>query len=217
MSESEPARPGLSAVRRSRVLRSLTDVAMLQAADVAALHDVPPRWRLDRPGIGRVRVEREMGARPMVVAEVTDQDAVEVSLAEHEHVIQTVASDRADEPLHQRVLPRALRRRENLLDPQAFHAVPELLAIDRSRSSTWRSCRARRASPSPGEHVDVGAWSSLPGGVRTRRTRRADAAGDAGGSLRAVAAGGQVATGSVSDEDDAGRASGWSSGARTSR
>jgi hypothetical protein len=112
MSESGPARPGRSAVRKTEdaVLRSLT-VAMVQAADFAELHDVPPRWQLDRPGIGRVLVEREVGARLMAGAEVT----VEVSLDEHEHVIEALAPDRSGEPLRERVLPRALRRRENLV------------------------------------------------------------------------------------------------------
>jgi hypothetical protein len=53
-----------------------------------------------------------------------------VSLAENEHVIQALAPDRADEPLHERVLPWALRRREKLLDPHALHAMPKWLPVD---------------------------------------------------------------------------------------
>jgi hypothetical protein len=49
----------------------------------------------------------------MVVSEIAGQDATEVALAEDEHVIQALAPDRADEPLHERVLPRALRRDED--------------------------------------------------------------------------------------------------------
>ena len=66
----------------------------------------------------------------MVVGEIAGQDAAEVSLAEDEHVIQALAPDRADEPLHERVLPRALRRGEKLLDPHAVHAVPKWLPIN---------------------------------------------------------------------------------------
>jgi hypothetical protein len=47
-----------------------------------------------------------------------------VSLAEDGHVIQALAPDRADEPLYERVLPRAVRRRETL------HAVPKWLPIN---------------------------------------------------------------------------------------
>jgi hypothetical protein len=45
-------------------------------------------------------------------------------------VIQTLTADRADEALHEWVLPRALRRGENLLDPHALHAMLKWLTID---------------------------------------------------------------------------------------
>jgi hypothetical protein len=67
----------------------------------------------------------------MVIDEIVGQDAAEVSLTEDEHVIEAFAPDRADEPLRERVLPRALRRRENLVDPHALHAVPKQLTVDR--------------------------------------------------------------------------------------
>ena len=47
----------------------------------------------------------------MIVGEVAGQDAAEVSLAEDEDMIQTLAPDRADEPLREGVLPRAVRAR----------------------------------------------------------------------------------------------------------
>jgi hypothetical protein len=92
----------------------------MQAADFGNLHDLPCHGELDRPGVGRVLVQREVGTRLMVVGEVSGQDAAEVSLAEDEHVIQALASDRADEPLREGILPGALRRREHLLDPMPF-------------------------------------------------------------------------------------------------
>jgi hypothetical protein len=71
-----------------------------------------------------------MGARPVVVSEVAGQDAAKVSLVENEHVIQALAPDRADEPLGERVLPPALRRRENFVDAHALYAMPKLMAVD---------------------------------------------------------------------------------------
>ena len=53
-----------------------------------------------------------------------------MSLAEDEDVIQTLAPDGADEALCEGVLPRAVRRREKLLDSHALYAIPELLTID---------------------------------------------------------------------------------------
>jgi hypothetical protein len=55
----------------------------------------------------------------MVIGEVAGQDAVEVevSLVDDEHVIQAHARDRADEPLRERILPGAVWRREDLVNP----------------------------------------------------------------------------------------------------
>jgi hypothetical protein len=69
-------------------LCGLADVAMVQAADFGELHDLPRGGECDRPDVGGVLVEREVGSRPMVVDEVAGQDAVEVSLIDDEHVIQ---------------------------------------------------------------------------------------------------------------------------------
>src|SRR5262249_23266437 len=76
-----------------------------------------------------VLVEREVRARLMVIREVASQDSAQVSVAEDENVVETLAPDRTDQALREWILPRAVRRRENLLDPHALHAVAKLLAI----------------------------------------------------------------------------------------
>jgi len=53
-----------------------------------------------------------------------------VPFAENENVIQTLAPDRTDEALGKRVLPGAVWRREDFLDPHALHSVPKLVAIE---------------------------------------------------------------------------------------
>jgi hypothetical protein len=53
-----------------------------------------------------------------------------VPFAEDEHVIQTLAPDRTDDALGKRILPRAVRGREDFLDPHTLHSVPKLLAKD---------------------------------------------------------------------------------------
>src|SRR3989442_6156204 len=74
-------------------LGRLANVAMVQAADFRKLYDLACRGELDRPEVWSVLVEREMGTRPVVVSEVSGQDAAEVSLAENEHVTQAFAPD----------------------------------------------------------------------------------------------------------------------------
>jgi hypothetical protein len=80
------------------------------------------------PGVGCVLVEREVRASPMIVADVAGQ---EVSLPEDEDMIQAFAPDRADAPLREGILPRALRRREYFTNTHALHALPEHLTVDR--------------------------------------------------------------------------------------
>jgi len=102
----------------------------MQAADFWKLYDPGRRGELDGSEVGRVFLEREVRARLMVIDEVAVQDAAQVPLAEDENVIQALASDRTDQALHERVLPGAVRRREDFVDPHALHSVPKLLAVD---------------------------------------------------------------------------------------
>src|SRR3989442_9768318 len=84
----------------------------MQATDFGNRDDRAGRRRLDRPSVGCVLVEREVSASPVVVREVAGQDAPQVLFAEDENMIQTLAPERADEPLRERILPPAVRRRE---------------------------------------------------------------------------------------------------------
>src|SRR6267378_1494988 len=104
---------------------------MVQAADFWKLDDPASRGELDGPDIGCVLSEPEMRASLVIVAEVTCQDAAQVSFPENENMIQAFASDRANEPLREGILPRAVRRGEDFTDAHALHALPEHVAVDR--------------------------------------------------------------------------------------
>ena len=75
MSESEEARHGqVTLLGRSGAqttgktgLRGLANVAMVEAADFGKLDDLACHGEVDRPEVRRVLVEREVGARLMVV------------------------------------------------------------------------------------------------------------------------------------------------------
>ena len=66
---------------------------MMQAADFGKRHDRAPRRRLDRPAVGRILVEREMSASLMIVREVAGQGAAQVSFAQDDDMIETLAAD----------------------------------------------------------------------------------------------------------------------------
>ena len=50
--------------------------------------------------------------------------------ADNDDMIQALASDRTDQALGERVLPGAVRRREDFLYAHALHPVPKVLAVD---------------------------------------------------------------------------------------
>ncbi len=123
-------RTGSGRAERLSSLRRLADVAVMQATDFGNLHDPARLGELDGPDVRRILVEREMRARPVIVGEVAGQDAAQVAFAENQSVIQTLASDRADEPLGERILPGAKRRRQDFTDAHALHALAEGVAVD---------------------------------------------------------------------------------------
>jgi len=57
-----------------------------------------------------------------------------VPLTEDDDMVEAIAPHRADEPFHEGILPRTVGCREDFLDPQALHSVPEALAVDLARS-----------------------------------------------------------------------------------
>ena len=49
---------------------------------------------------------------------------------EYDHVIEALAAQGADDAFHVGMLPRGLRRRENLLDSHGFYIFRKLIAED---------------------------------------------------------------------------------------
>ena len=68
-------------------------VSVMQAANLWDSHDLTPTPRLHFSRDRRVAIEREMRPGSVVVFEVAGQDPNQVSLAEHDHVIQALAAD----------------------------------------------------------------------------------------------------------------------------
>jgi hypothetical protein len=66
----------------------------------------------------------------MIVREVRGQDAAQVALVQHEHVIEALVPHGADDPFRKRILPRTPRRREDFSDAQALDTMSKRLAVD---------------------------------------------------------------------------------------
>ena len=72
---------------------------MVEATDFPNRDDSAEFRPLNSPAVGRILVEREVSTRPVVVREVASQGAAQMSFAKDEDVIQTLAPDRADQPV----------------------------------------------------------------------------------------------------------------------
>ena len=79
---------------------------MVESADLRHRHDIAVFGWLDSAWLGRVLLKSEMRARAVIVAEVIAKTTTEVSLVQHDHVVEEFAPDRADHALGEGVLPR---------------------------------------------------------------------------------------------------------------
>ena len=93
---------------------------MMEPTDFGNLDDRPRGGELGWADVGRILVEQEMRASPVIVGEVADANAAEVPLAQDQDVIEALTSDGADESLREGILPGALRSRQQFSDPMPF-------------------------------------------------------------------------------------------------
>ena len=84
------------------------------------------------PSAGSVHPSIRKGRSPVVVVvEISGHDASEMALVQSDDMIETVASQGSDEPLHERVLPWTSRCAEDLPDPHALDPPLKRAAVDR--------------------------------------------------------------------------------------
>jgi hypothetical protein len=79
-------------------------------------------------GLRRRESESAMRAMSVVVLDVHTEDALKLALAEDEDPVEALATDRADEPLGERIRLRRLEGRSDDLDPLAPEDLIERLA-----------------------------------------------------------------------------------------
>src|SRR5262249_6240594 len=78
-----------------------------------------------------VVLERLTRTRAVIVSPVATQEPAQMGFAENHEVIQALAADRTDHPLHEGVLPGRAGGGEDLAEPHAVDSPRELLAVDR--------------------------------------------------------------------------------------
>jgi hypothetical protein len=101
---------------------------MMEAPDLRDRHNgVAVGERCDQTRNRRVFVERQVRAGPFVVRTVKGHQSKQARFVEHDHMVETFATDRSDESLDERILPRCTRGREHLLDPHRLRRRLQVL------------------------------------------------------------------------------------------
>ena len=105
-------------------------VAMVQAAHLRDRDDLPLARTLHRSRFRGIFVQAQMSPTPMIIGEISFEQTIQVSLVEHDDVIQTFAADRTNQPFDVRRLPRRTRRNPDFLQAQSLGAALELQAVN---------------------------------------------------------------------------------------
>ena len=82
---------------------------MVQAAHLWDRDDLALARSLHRPRFRGIFVQAQMGPTPVIIGEIGFEQTVQVSLVEHDGVIQTFAADRTNQPFDVRRPPDGAR------------------------------------------------------------------------------------------------------------
>src|SRR5579883_886344 len=125
-------------------------VLLDQSVEDVTAHDAPVRRSLDGIlDLGRNLLRDPlMRPAPIEVGNELAEDPAEVALADHDEVVESLATDGPDEPFRDRVLEG--RARDADLGPGAFRDLVEDLPVI---AVTVAEEKARRILPAPGENV----------------------------------------------------------------
>jgi hypothetical protein len=89
---------------------------MMQTADFRQFPDRPQLGWLNWPRFGCIHVERPMDSPSMIILHVGSKNPAQMSLVQDDDIIETIATNTADEPLDIRRLPRTARCDLHLFD-----------------------------------------------------------------------------------------------------
>ena len=91
-----------------------SDVLMMQPADQGMRHNSsdPLNWARDR----RILSQGAMSSRRVVIARIGFYESAQVLLTQCDDMVNTLASDRPNQPFHEAILPRRARRNRLVAD-----------------------------------------------------------------------------------------------------
>ena len=104
-----------------------TLVAAMQTAELLDLDHATGPSGLNRPRLRAIHLERKMRPALVIVREVCCQDTTQVLFAQHDHVIQAVSTNAADQSLAKCILPRTASGSEYFCNAHTIAAMTEVI------------------------------------------------------------------------------------------
>ena len=105
-------------------------VVMMESPHLGYCDDLTEGRRVNWPWLWAVHGQRQMGTETVVILKVAGQNAPQMQLVQHDHVVQAFTADTPNEPSDIGVLPRTPGSDDDFFDPHMPHPLPKRGAID---------------------------------------------------------------------------------------
>ncbi len=104
-------------------------VVSLQSTDVRKFNDLAESRWLNGSMLWRVHIERKVCAPAVIIIEIACECSLQVPFIQYDDVVQTLPSNRADDPFRVRVLPGTPGGNQHLFYAHVLHPLLEVGAI----------------------------------------------------------------------------------------
>lgn len=104
-------------------------VVVVQPADLREGDDLAFARRLDLSWLGCILVQAQVRAPSMIIGEIALQQAMQVTLAQNDYMVEAFAAERPDEAFHIWRLPGRTRRNPEFLKAESLGEVLEFQAV----------------------------------------------------------------------------------------
>ena len=103
---------------------------VMQAADLRNLNHLPEARLLDRPGLWRILLKRQVGAIFLIIKKISPEDSPQMRFSENDDVVQAIPTYGADQPFTERILPRAPGCCHDFLDANRLNPFFKFFTIN---------------------------------------------------------------------------------------